>query len=119
MMWLSGIVGEKAVKWVVIAFAAALLIGAILIVSRCSHDNTAERQSEQTSASGGAIANAAADAIETITNRTVTEGDIDAATATAQEEIENASDPDTVRGAVIAGVCGQASHRNDPACRVR
>lgn len=97
----------------------AVLLAVILPLTMCHHDNTAEKQAEQTNRSGEAIAAAASGAIETIGNRTVTEQNVDNAVNVATENINNAQDATAVRNAVIAGVCGQSSHRHDPACRVR
>lgn len=118
--FLAGIVGERAAKPVLIGLVVLLIFGVGFGLAKCTGgDDTAQRQAEQTTASGEAIADAAKDAVETITNRTVTEADIDRATDQAIRNIEHATDPDSVRDAVLDGVCGQPSHRNDPACKVR
>lgn len=118
--WLIPLVGERAAKPVFIGLVVLLIFGVGFGLAKCSgRDDTAQRQAEQTSASGDAIANAAQDAVQTITNRTVTDRDVDQATDEAMKDIGNAVDPDSVRDAVLDGVCGQASHRNDPACKVR
>lgn len=118
---LATIVGEKLARPVFFGLLALLAL-AILSIGYCAlhhRDNTAQKQAEQTSRSGEATSNAAAAAIATIGNRTATDADIDAATANATKGIDNAQNLDDVRGAVLVGVCGQASHRNDPACRVQ
>lgn len=117
--FIANIVGQRAAKPVLFGMIAVVILIAMFAIARCSPDRTVQRQTEQTTASGEAIANAAQEAVQTITNRTATERDIDRATAQAMKEIDHAESADTVRDAVIAGLCGQASHRNDPACTVR
>ena len=117
--FIARIVGPKFAMPVLIGLVALLLIGSGFGVARCSRDTTAERQAEQTNASGEAVANAAANAIAVIGKRAVTENDVDVAVGQIQEEIINAPDPDTIRSAVIAGLCQQDSHRLDPACKLR
>ena len=120
LTWLATIVGPKAAKPVLIGVVILLLFGAGFTLAKCTGGNDGEaEQAEQTSRSSEAMANAAQNAIERIDNRTVTEDAIDAATANALEEINNASNPDDMRNAVLDGVCGQSSHRNDPACKMR
>ena len=116
--FITSLVGPKFAKPLLFGLAALLLLGVGFGLSRCG-SNAAQKQAEQTTASGEAVASAAAEAIEIIGNRTVTEADIDLAVGHVQEEIKNAPDPDTIRSTVIAGLCKQASHRNDPACAVR
>jgi len=117
--FLAGIVGPKLARPALALIIGLIVLSLFLTVRACTRDTTAERQAEQTNASGDAIANAAADAIETIENRTVTEKAVDDAVAATTKDIADAPDPDHVRAAVLAGVCGQPSHRNDPACKVR
>lgn len=117
--FITSIVGQRAAKPVLIVLTVVMVLIILIIVMRCTPDRTVARQTEQTTASGEAIANAAQEAVQTITNRTATEQDIDRATAQAIKEIDHAESADTVRDAVIAGLCGQTSHRNDPACTVR
>lgn len=120
MIWLSKLVGERAARIVAFAIVVLVTLAIIALVVRCSpRDDTAQRQADQTTRSSDAIAGAAANAIETIDNRTVTEADVDAAVDQTVKDIQNAPNDDAVRAAVLAGVCGQASHRNDPACTVR
>lgn len=92
-----------------LALIVAVLIALVFTITRCN------MPTERTDA----YSNAASVAIGTIENRTVTERDIERATAVAQMEIANATDPDAVRAAVLAGVCGSSAHRNDPACALR
>jgi len=117
--WLVAKIGSKWAARVVIAVIGIVLLAIVFTIGRCSRhdDNTA--QVNQTTASSDAIANAATTAIGTIQNRSVTEKDIDHATAVAQIEIDQAVDPAAVRGAVVTGVCANPAHRNDPACAVR
>lgn len=89
------------------------------IVAQCTGGNDKEAaQANQTSASGQAIANAAHDAVETVSNRSEAELAIDAATAQAKKEIKDAKNPAAVRAAVTRSLCQRAEYRLDPACRV-
>jgi hypothetical protein len=118
--YIAALVGQRAAKPVFFGFLVVLLIIVGLIIGRCSRtDTTAQQQAKQTTRSSDAIANAAQNAIETIDNRTVTEADVDTATAHAQRDIDNAQTTGDIRNAVLAGVCGQASHSHDPACAMR
>jgi len=119
MNFITSIIGERFARPAIFGFVLILVFIAVFSIARCSRDDTAQRQAEQTTQSSDAIANAAEVAIGTIENRTVTEKDIDHATAIAEFEINEAADAATVRAAVLGGVCGQTSHRNDPACAVR
>ncbi len=98
---------------------ALLLFGLIMTVKACGVDRTAERQAEQTTKSGQAITAAASDAIQIIGDRAASDKTIDAAVNDATKGIHDAKSVDDIRRAVIDGVCGQAAHRNDPACRMR
>ena len=101
-------------------FAGGVAIGLVIVLlATCHRDNGAGKQAEQTTRSGDAMSNAAANAIDTLQNRTATDDTINAATDNAMKEIGNAQSPDDVRSAVLAGVCASASHRSDPACRVQ
>ena len=119
--FIATIVGEKAARPVGFALIAVVVLLALWGASCAFHrpDTTAQQQAEQTTRSGDAIANAAQNAVATISNRTVTDAVVDQATVNAQKEIDNAENDDDIRAAVIAGVCGQTSHHNDPACAVR
>lgn len=113
MKWLD------ANRWIALGAFVALLFGVTLLLTQCGGNDDAAKQAQQTSKSGAAINAAASDAVNTITNRNATEDTIDQGLAAATEAIHNAKDTDTVRNAVLDSVCKQASHRNDPACRVR
>ncbi len=116
--WLIPLVGEKAAKPVFFALMAVILLGGGFIVAKCTGGNRqAEKQAEQTNRSGEAISAAASDAIGTITGRTVTDKTVDDAVDQAAKDIGNAEDADTIRNIVIASVCADPSHRNDPACK--
>lgn len=118
--WLAARVGQKAAKPVFFALMVVILLGGGFTVAKCTGGNRqAEKQAEQTNRSGEAISAAASDAIDTITGRTVTDQTVDQAVDQATKEIGNAQDTDSVRSIVVASVCSQQSHRNDPACRVR
>lgn len=105
----------------IIAGVLILALGLlVLTVAKCGTvDHTAERQAEQTEKSGAAIAGAASAAIETIGDRNATERDIDNVVQQASEAIGMADNPGAVHDAVVAGLCGQASHSDDPACKLR
>jgi len=116
---IATLVGEKLARPVFFGLLAILAL-IVLSIGYCSlhrSDDSAAKQAEQTSRSGEAISNAAGIAIETIGNRTATDDTIDAATENATKSIDNAQSVDDVRAAVLAGVCGQPSHRDDPACK--
>ncbi len=118
--WLIPLVGEKAAKPVFYGVLILLLVGAGFTLAKCIGGNPqAVKQAEQTSKSGDAIADAAKEAVDTLEGQQATEQNIDAAVAAAQREIENADDPDAIRAVVLRSVCGQASHRADPACQMR
>lgn len=120
MTWLISLVGARAAKPVLYVLAVLIALGLVFTLARCTRpDNAVVEQATQTTRSGEAIANAAGAAVLTIDNRAVTERDIDTATAVITENIDNAQNYDAVRAAVVAGVCRQASHRNDPACAMR
>ena len=110
---------DKTATRIIAILAACALLALIFAVVSCRHDNGAGKQAEQTTRSGDAMSNAAANAIDTLQNRTATDDSINAATDNAMKEIGNAQSPDDVRSAVLAGVCASASHRSDPACRVQ
>jgi hypothetical protein len=117
--FLTRLVGaERAVPVLIFGLMLLLLIVSGTVYS-CTRPDDAAEQARQTTLSGEAIANAADNAVETVDNRAVTESDIDNAARTAMEEVGNATDLDSMRNAVLDGVCGQSSHYNDPACRVR
>lgn len=114
------LVGERFAPPITIALAALILLGGTFALGRCTGGNTqAEKQAEQTVASGDAVSKAAAAAIGTIGNRNATDQDVDQAVAQIQGKIGNAQSVDDIRGTVIAGLCGQKSHRDDPACKVQ
>lgn len=113
---LASIVIPKWLKWVA---AALLLIGIVFLIGRCSKDDYQDdyrAQVDQTDRSTAAVADAAENAIETLEGRTATEDAIDQVVAGTIAEIDGAQDAAAVRAAVLAGVCQQREHRNDPAC---
>lgn len=117
--WLATIVGPKLARPVLIGLTVLLLVGGIFLLGYCSRDDKSdelEAQVEQTNRSGEAIADAAEMAIDTIGDRVATESTIDEAVERTVDRIEGAHDADAVRNAVIAGLCSQREHRNDPAC---
>ena len=115
---LTGFVGAR---WARPAFYAliAVLLGAALTVGKCAWDARGVSQAKQTTRSGEAIAKAAGSAVNTVSNRTDAEKDIDAAVGIAKQEIGNAQSPDAIRDAVVRAVCVRRENRNDPACRVQ
>ena len=115
--FLTPLLATKFGKPAVIALGVLLLVGAIFLLGRCTGNNDElEAQVEQTNRSGEAIADAAEMAIDKIGDQAVTERSIDTAVAETVASIEGAQDADAVRNAVIAGLCSQHAHRNDPAC---
>jgi type IV secretory pathway VirB6-like protein len=117
--WLIPIVGERFAKPVFFGLIAVILLGGVFALGRCGGDDTAQRQAEQGNRSGEAIAGAARQAIATIGDRTASDKTVDQAVDQATKDIDDAQDVDVIRGVVIDSVCQSASHRNDPACRVR
>lgn len=118
--WLAAIVGQRAAKPVFFGLLIVVLLGGMFLLGKCSNEDDAiQAQVEQTNRSGEAISNAAEMAIDKVENRTVTDQVIDQAVASTLQEIDRAETADDVRAAVVAGLCGQPEHRNDPACRVR
>jgi hypothetical protein len=117
--FLTRMFSPKLAVPVLAGLVIVVMVVAGLAIRSCTRDNTAQRQAEQTTASGDAYANAAENAIDTIGNRVVTERDIDNAINNVQQEILNAQDPAAIRSAVLDSVCRSPSHRNDPACAVR
>lgn len=100
--------------------AACIVIGLIFAVARCTRPtDSGPAQAQQTSASAAAVSDAATVAIDVLQDRVATETQIDRAVAVGVLEIENATDPDAVRAAVIASVCQSPAHYSDPACTVR
>lgn len=98
---------------------ALVLLAVILSVGSCGRDKTAERQAEQTAASGQAANTAGAAAVNTAASVAAGEAASDAETRRTMGVINESSDPDAVRNAVLERVCKQDSHRLDPACRLR
>lgn len=107
---------SRAFKPVLGIVAVIAILGLVFALGRCSGDDGAAEQANQTNRSADAVAGAAEAAVETIGERQATEKTIDAAVAAAVMEIGNAENVDDVRNAVLDGLCGQNSHRNDPAC---
>lgn len=101
-----------------IAIGALVAILAILFIIWVRKPEPDE-QMKQDVKSAEAISNAAQGAIATIGNRTATDAVIDEATDRALRNINDAQDILDMRRAVLDGVCGQASHRDDPACDMR
>lgn len=110
------LVGERFALPVTIALAALILLGGTFALGRCQRGNP---QAEQTNASGNAAADAAVAAINTIGNRNATDKDVDQIVAQIQGKIGDAQSVDDIRSTVIAGLCDQPSHSDDPACSVR
>lgn len=96
-----------------------VLFAVILTVGSCGRDKTAERQAEQTAASGQAANAAGANAVNVAASVAVDEIAADAATRQTMETINESRDPDAVRNAVLDRLCQQPAHRLDPACSVR
>lgn len=105
------------VRWLLIGLAVALLVGAVFALGRCGRPD-ASKQAEQTTRSSDATAEAAAVALNALEGRTANEQEIDRAVGMAVMEIENATDPDAVRAAVLGSLCDTPEYR-DTACAVR
>jgi|SRR5882757_8819174 len=118
--WLTGKVGATFAKPMLFTVIAVLIAIIVFTLAKCTGgDNTAQQQATQTTRSGDAMANSASSAIGTVENRHDADATGDAAVAATQGNIDNAQNPDDLRGAVLNGVCRKTSHRNDPACKVR
>jgi hypothetical protein len=119
--WLATKVGAKLAKPVLFGGMFLLVIAAVFLLGRCTGNDNEDvaAQVEQTNRSGEAIADAAEMAIDDIGEQTATEAVIDQAVEEATREIDRAESADAVRAAVIAGLCGQREHRDDPACQVQ
>lgn len=113
--WAARLVGERFAKPVVWALLIGLVLLAVFALGRCGGDDPTP-QVEQGNRSSEAVADAAQDAISTLEDRVATEQAIDRAVAAAVVKIDDAVTPDAVRDAVLESICGEASHRNDPAC---
>lgn len=118
-IWLMNKVGHRAATGIVIGLLVFIIWGVILAVTYNWRKPDPKHQANQTTASAEAIASAATNAVDTVTSRMTADQEIDAATALALKDIENAQDADAVRAAVISAVCLRDSHRNDPACQLR
>lgn len=114
--WLKSI---STPAWIIAGLVLLIILGASLTMCSSGGNKQAAEQAKQTTNSGEAIADAAQDAVANIESNRITNEDIDAAVRETQENLDHAEDPDAVRAAVIAGVCGNPAHRNDPACKVR
>lgn len=120
--WLAGIVGDRLAKTVFFGGIAILALILVFILGRCTGDddgNAVAEQAAQGNRSGEAIANAARNAVQTITEGVATEQAIDAAVAEATKGINDAQTVDAIHAVVVDSVCQSPAHRNDPACRVR
>lgn len=118
--WLTARVGPRAVRGIIVGVVVFLVWGVLIVVYHTMiRRDDPKHQVNQTTASAEAIANAATNAVETVTGRMTANQEIDAATAIAMREIENAEDSDAVRAAVIAAVCLRQTNRDDPACQLR
>lgn len=112
---LEGIVGIKLARPLLIALAVIALILAFN-AARCVWKGDVARQAEQTARSGEAIADAAQDAVSTITNATGRDADIDAVVAGAVLEIDAAGTPEEKRAAAINAVCQLPEYAGDEQC---
>lgn len=105
--------------WIIAGLVLLIILGASLTMCSSDGNKQAAEQAKQTTNSGEAIADAAQDAVAKIETNRVTNQDIDAAVRETQENLDHAEDPDAIRAAVIAGVCGNPAHSRDPACKMR
>jgi len=118
MTWLIARVGANAARIIMFVLIVILVLLVMVAMVRCSH-NSVDENIEHTAISADAMANAAMSAVATIENHQAAEVEADRAVAATQGNVTNAQSPDAIRSAVIDGVCRSASHRNDPACKVR
>lgn len=123
--WFKKQYGERAGLILLVVLALILVFGIMSVLNKCEqsrHERELGAQTKQGNASAEAIANAAADAVQTVQGRGTVEQQIDAATAQASKEIGNAENSDEIRAAVLRALCGdgmRGNPRNDPACDVR
>lgn len=117
LTWFARLVGARLALPAFIAVCLALLAGLAWLA--WPKDRTAEAQAIQTTKSGEAIANAAAEAVNTVAERGAAEKAVDNTVTAIQEKITHAQSPDAVRNAVLDGLCQQQAYRDDPACKVR
>jgi len=118
MTWLIAHVGAKAARIIMFAVVVIAVLLIMVGMARCSH-NSVDEHVERTSISADAMANAAMSAVATIESHQAAEAEAERAVAATQGNVTNAQSTDAIRSAVIDGVCRSASHRNDPACKVR
>lgn len=104
---------------IIAALILAVLLTIIIGVGSCGRDRTAEKQAEQTVASGQAASAAGANAVNVTNDVAASEAALDTSARATGEQIRNAKDADAIRRAVIDSLCKQDAHRFDPACRVR
>lgn len=120
--WLITAWASKLGRPLMIGGGIVLLLLLVFALGRCTggnDTNAIKAQADQTNRSSEAIADAASDAVTMLEHRTATEDAIDQVVSQTVDEINGAQSPDAVRAAVLAGVCSQPSHRNDPACITR
>jgi hypothetical protein len=115
ILWLSGIVGPKLAKPVLIIVSIIAIVLAFN-VARCAWQNQAVRQAKQTTRSGEAIADAAQSAVATITNATARDASIDSVVAGAVLEIDAAATQEEKRAAAFNAVCALPEYAGDPKC---
>ena len=115
---LTAWVGPRLARPVLYVLLGLALV-ATLAVGKCVLDRRQVAQAEQTTRSADAIADAAQDAVATVTNRADTEQDIDAVVSAAAQEIDNAPNATAAHDAAMDAACMLAEYRNDPSCTVR
>ncbi len=116
--FLDGVLGPKSVKPLIIILGVILAVCAFG-VARCIWKGGAAQQAEQTTKSGEALADAAENAVETVTNAHAREASIDTIVEEAAKEIDNAPSPEAARAATLRAVCVLEEYRLDPACTVQ
>jgi len=114
LLWIAG----SKYHYALIAGIIVLLLATVILgVGSCGRRDTS--QIEQSAASAEAANAAGAAAVNTAASVAADEIVSDARTRQTVKEIDNAETPDAVRSAVLGRLCGQETHRLDPACRVR
>ena len=119
MEWLIARIGAKWATRLMWSVGIAAFLGAVFLLGRCTAgDDDPTPQIQQSNRSAEAMGKAAESAVNAVTDLVITEQSVDAAVRDATQEIDNAKDVDAVRDAVLDSLCGRATHRDDPACKL-
>lgn len=110
---------SRALAWVLLIIAAAVLIYFSLSLITWRHDAKEAAQAKLNNNRSAAQSEASARAIKTVVDAADREQSIDQAVAAADKEIRNAPDPVAARDAAVAVLCGMRAYSRDPACTVQ